>query len=164
MTRPSVSNVMSDDDLRQDSGTQHSQDLRIGTPERQRAVEALEAHLVAKRLDSAEYERRTEACELARTQGELLRIFDDLPAPHPELPSTAAPSDDPDDGDSPPVVVAGCLTLGLGMPVAIVLGIVYGAWWALAVPVAVSVVMTYVEHLRAGPPRHAGKDDSEQAQ
>jgi hypothetical protein len=43
---------------------------------------------------------------------------------------------------------AGCLTLGLGLPVAVVLGFVYGMWWALAVPVAVTVVMAYVEHLR----------------
>ena len=35
-----------------------SSELRIGTPERQRALEALEAHMTARRLDPTEYERR----------------------------------------------------------------------------------------------------------
>lgn len=34
------------------------------------------------------------------------------------------------------------------VPVAVVLGLVYGVWWTLAVPVAVTVAMAYVEHLR----------------
>ena len=152
--------MISADDLEPQGGTHHPADLRIGTPERQVAIEALEAHLIAKRLDSAEYERRVQGCELARTQAELLRIFEDLPAPHPQLPSAAAPSAEPEDsGDMPPVAVAGCLTLGLGTPVALVLGFVYGTWWALAVPVAVTVAMAYVEHLRAGPRRPAPEDD-----
>jgi hypothetical protein len=33
--------------------------------------------------------------------------------------------------------------------VAVVLGFVYGTWWALAVPVAVTVAMAYVEHVRS---------------
>lgn len=147
------------DDTEPAGGTHDSATLRIGTPERQVAVEALEAHLIAKRLDSAEYERRVEGCELARTQAELLQIFHDLPAPRPQLPSTAAPSAEPEDDESmPPVAVAGCLTLGLGVPVAVVLGFVYGTWWALVVPVAVAVAMSYVEHLRAGPRGHAPED------
>jgi Domain of unknown function (DUF1707) len=134
-------------------------DLRIGNPERQMAIEALETHLTAKRLNSAEYEQRIESCELARTQAELLRIFYDLPAPHPQLPSAAAQAAEPEDGDDiPPVAVTGCLTLGLGIPVAVVLGIAYGAWWALAVPVAVTVAMSYVALLRAEP-RGQGPED-----
>jgi hypothetical protein len=129
--------------------------LRIGNPERQMAIEALETHLTAKRLNSAEYEQRVESCELARTQAELLRVFYDLPMPHPQLPSAAAPSAELEDGDNiPPVAVAGCLTLGLGVPVAVVLGIVYGTWWALAVPVAVTVAMSYVALIRARPRDH----------
>ncbi len=148
--------MISADDTEPQGGTQGSADLRIGTPERQVALEALEAHLIAKRLDSAEYERRVEGCELARTQAELLRIFDDLPAPHPQLPSAADPPAEPDDGeDIPSVAWAGCLMLGLGLPVAVVLGFVYGTWWALAVPVAVTVAMSYGEHLRARSRGHA---------
>jgi hypothetical protein len=152
--------MISADDTEPEGGTHDIVDLRIGTPERQVAIEALEAHLIAKRLDSAEYERRVESCEVARTQAELLRIFDDLPAPHPQLPSTAVPSTEPEhDEDMPPVAMAGCLTLGLGVPVVAVLGFVYGTWWALAVPVGVTVVMAYVEHLRAEPRGRAPEHD-----
>ena len=134
-----------------------SADLRIGTPERQAAEDALEAHLIAKRLDPGEHDRRVAACRSARTRAELLGIFADLPLPHPEFPAVAAPPATEDD-DIPPAVVAGCLALGLGLPVAIVLGIVYGTWWALAVPVAVTVAMGYVEQLRTRPRRSAPDD------
>lgn len=127
---------------------QPSRDLRIGTPERQLAIEALQEHLAAKRLDPTEYEERVAAADRAHSQAEVLRLFDDLPAPHPRLPSAAVPAAADADEDMPAVAVAGCLTLGLGLPVAVVAGIVYGAWWALAVPVAVTVLMTYAEHLR----------------
>lgn len=127
-----------------------SPELRIGTPERRAAEEALEVHLSEKRLNSDEFDRRIEACEQASNQAELLRIFADLPAPHPEMPSSAVPSTELDD-DVPPVAVAGCLALGLGLPVAVVLGWVYGTWWALAVPVTATVAMAYIEHLRKPP-------------
>ncbi|GIJ23996.1 hypothetical protein Vlu01_46200 [Micromonospora lutea] len=47
----------------------------------------------------------------------------------------------------PPLAVAVCLALLLGLPVTVVLGFVYGAWWSLAVPVALSVALVYTEHL-----------------
>lgn len=133
-------------------------DRLIGTPERASAHQALEEHLVEKRFDPAEYERRLEATNLARTQSELLRVFADLPVPHPELPPAVAPPVVADDDEPPPVFFAGCLTLGLGLPVAVVLGFAYGIWWALAVPVAVTVAMTYIEHLRT--PRPPRRDES----
>ncbi|MEV4350984.1 DUF1707 domain-containing protein [Actinoplanes sp. NPDC049596] len=123
-------------------------DLLIGTPERDSAHEALEEHLAEKRLEPAEYEQRLEAVRAARTRSELLGIFADLPVPHPELPAATVPPAEPDDDLPPPIVVAGGLTLGLGLPVAVVLGFVYGAWWTLPVPVVATVVMAYVEHLR----------------
>ena len=123
-------------------------DPLIGTPERNSAREALEAHMIAKRLDPGEYERRVEAAQLARTQSELRRLFADLPVPHPVLPPAVTPPAEPEVEDAPAVFFAGCLTLVLGLPVAVVLGFVYGLWWTLAVPVAVTVAMAYVEHLR----------------
>ncbi|OJF14088.1 DUF1707 SHOCT-like domain-containing protein [Couchioplanes caeruleus] len=123
-------------------------EVLIGTPERNSAHEALEEHLIAKRLDSTEYERRVEASRLARTQSELLRLFADLPVPHPKLPVTVVPPAEPDQSVPPPVFFAGCLTLTLGLPVAVVLGFAYGVWWAIAVPVGVTVAMAYIEHLR----------------
>lgn len=123
-------------------------DLRIGTPEREDAKRALEAHLLARRLDEAELERRLTAVDAAVTRGELRMVFGDLPVPHPVLPAAApAPPTEPED-DMPPLAAAGCLALGLGVPVAVVLGFVYGAWWSLVVPVVVPVVLAYLEHLR----------------
>jgi Domain of unknown function (DUF1707) len=129
------------------NGTQPPDPL-VGTPERDSAQEALEEHLVAKRLDPSEYERRTEAAKLARTRSELLQLFADLPIPHPALPPTTPPPPGPEEDTPPPIFVAGCLTLALGLPVAVVLGFAYGVWWTLAVPVVVTVVMAYAEHLR----------------
>ncbi|MEU5790924.1 DUF1707 domain-containing protein [Micromonospora purpureochromogenes] len=135
-----------------------SPEVRIGTPERRAAEHALEVHLSDKRLDSAEFERRIAACEQASNRAELLRIFADLPAPYPELPSlTVTPTES--DEDVPPVAVAGCLALVLGLPVAVVLGWAYGAWWALAVPVAVTVAMAYIEHLRRPPGDPTARSD-----
>jgi hypothetical protein len=121
-------------------------DLRIGMPERGGARDALDVHLPAGRIDSAEYDHRWAACEQARSQADLFRIFVDLPAPHPELPGMPGRSTRPDE-DMPPLAIAICIALLLGLPVAVVLGFVYGAWWSLAVPVGVSVAMLYIEHL-----------------
>ncbi|MGC5022254.1 DUF1707 domain-containing protein [Micromonospora sp. DT47] len=121
-------------------------DLRIGAPEREAAREALDEHLAAERLGPAEHEQRWAACQAARTQSELLRIFVDLPAPHPDLPRSPGSSTDADE-DISPLGAAICLALLLGLPVAVVLGFVYGAWWSLAVPVALSVALLYTEHL-----------------
>jgi hypothetical protein len=126
-------------------------EVRIGTPERQAAEDALETHLHEHRLDATEFALRVEACQRARNRGELLRVFADLPVPHPELPPLTPTPPEPD-GDPPPAALAGCLTLGLGLPVAAVLGFVHGTWWTLAVPVAVSMAMTYVEQFRRPAP------------
>ena len=120
-------------------------DLRIGTPEREAARTVLDEHLEAERLTEAEYEERSAACDLARTESELLRVFADLPPPHPDLrPLTPPPNDDED-----PSVLGWTIgiALGFGLPVAVVMGVAYGAWWSLAVPVAVSVLLLYAEHL-----------------
>ncbi|GIG90410.1 DUF1707 SHOCT-like domain-containing protein [Plantactinospora endophytica] len=122
-------------------------DLRIGTPEREAAREALEEHLAADRLDHAEYEQRWAACRTARSQAELRQVFVDLPAPHPDLPEPPGPPSD-DNEDMPLIAVAICLALLLGLPVTVVLGFAYGIWWTLAVPVALSVALVYAEHLR----------------
>ncbi|MDQ7906309.1 DUF1707 domain-containing protein [Phytohabitans sp. ZYX-F-186] len=119
--------------------------LRVGTPEFDAAREALAEHVAAKRIDSAEAELRLEACKETRTQGELLRLFADLPEPHPDLPGLPPPlplrktGDDPD--DIPLYAAANILAILLGEPVAIVLAIVYDKWWLIAVPVAFCVLL-----------------------
>jgi hypothetical protein len=121
-------------------------DLRIGEPERAAARAALEEHVDAERLDEAEFHQRSAACDTARTRSELRQLFADLPAPHPDLSGGPAPSTAADEDVSLLGWTVG-LALLLGLPVAVVLGVVYGAWWSLAVPVGLSVVMLYAEHL-----------------
>ncbi|BCB77527.1 DUF1707 domain-containing protein [Phytohabitans flavus] len=119
--------------------------LRVGTPELDAAAEALAKHVGEKRIDSAEYERRMEAAKTTTTQGELLQIFADLPAPHPDLPGVPEPlplRKTGDGDDDIPIYAAACaLAILLGEPVAIVLAIVYDAWWLIAIPVAFCVLL-----------------------
>jgi hypothetical protein len=120
--------------------------LRVGRPEFTAARDALGEHVEQGRIDSAEFERRMEAVKATTTQGELLRVFADLPAPHPDLPGLPPPlllrpSGDGGPDDMPLYGVACVLAMLLGEPVAVVLGIVYGWWWSLAVPVAFCVLL-----------------------
>ncbi|MFC7550188.1 DUF1707 domain-containing protein [Plantactinospora sp. GCM10030261] len=122
-------------------------ELRIGTPERARAEDALAEHLAAKRIDPAEFERRVAACRAAGTRSELMALFADLPAPHP---SFAEPSDGtapgteatkPTSSDSKlwnNVVFYGLLLFYSWLTLNAVA--IWG-WWALLVmPVALAVV------------------------
>ncbi|MCP3800438.1 DUF1707 domain-containing protein [Allokutzneria sp. A3M-2-11 16] len=58
-------------------------DVRIGDVERADAQRLLNEHLTAGRLTPEEYGDRATQAAGARTQGDLLRLFTDLPAPHP---------------------------------------------------------------------------------
>jgi hypothetical protein len=136
-------------------------DLLVGAPERNSAQEVLEVHLVEKRLEPAEYERRVESAKQAHMQSELLRLFVDLPQPHPTLPTVTVPPAAPADEEPAPIFLAGCLMLALGLPVAVVLGFAYGIWWVLAVPVTATVAMAYIEHLRTAG-RERASDSSSQ--
>ena len=60
-----------------------NRDLRIGTVEREQAVQQLAEHLSAGRLELAEFEERVTAAYAARTAGQLAALFRDLPAPVP---------------------------------------------------------------------------------
>ena len=57
--------------------------MRIGTPERDAAVAALDTHWHAGRLDPGEHERRTTLAKAARTRTELDALFADLPTGWP---------------------------------------------------------------------------------
>jgi Domain of unknown function (DUF1707) len=63
-----------------------SDEVRIGTAERESAAKALNAHLEAGRLGVEEYADRSATAANAVTAKELSALFTDLPAPHPELP------------------------------------------------------------------------------
>ena len=80
--------------------------VRIGTPERNAAVAALDTHWHAGRLDPGEHERRTTLAKAARTRTELDALFADLPdrvaprvpAPGHEVVQGPAPAVRPDAG------------------------------------------------------------------
>jgi hypothetical protein len=62
--------------------------LRIGTAERESAARALNAHLEAGRLGVEEYADRSALAADATVASEIVELFTDLPAPHPDLPTT----------------------------------------------------------------------------
>lgn len=55
---------------------------RIGNAERQQAMDALDVHMSAGRLDPDEYGERVGKASVARTTADLEPLFADLPAPH----------------------------------------------------------------------------------
>jgi hypothetical protein len=66
--------------------------VRVGDQERNAALEALGEHLSAGRLDLDEYGERSAEVTTARTVADLEALFDDLPAPHPQLSGWALPA------------------------------------------------------------------------
>lgn len=65
--------------------------LRVGDVERDDAAHALGEHYAVGRLDRAEYDERLEAVFSARTQGDLMAVFRDLPQSRPALAPRPAP-------------------------------------------------------------------------
>lgn len=69
--------------------------LRVGDSERYAAVDALGEHYVAGRLDAEEHQQRCGQALQARTGADLMRLFADLPLPHPDLLPAVASSPRP---------------------------------------------------------------------
>lgn len=65
-------------------------DLRISDTEREDAISKLGEHLSVGRLDVDEYGERTARVAAAKTRGELLALFQDLPDPRPSFGNTLA--------------------------------------------------------------------------
>ena len=125
-------------------------DIRISSAERDDAIAALAVHRSSGRLTHDEYTDRSRRAQEARTREELEALFDDLPAPHPDLSAAVSPR-------PPPVVnpewpggrsgtrasrvmdVIGVLSLLVGLPVAIVFTAVAGLWWTFLVVLGVGV-------------------------
>ena len=71
-----------------------SPQLRISDQNRESALSALGEHMSAGRIDIDEYGERSARITAAKTRGELVDIFADLPAPHPQyedVPQAVAP-------------------------------------------------------------------------
>ncbi|WP_086821149.1 DUF1707 domain-containing protein [Allokutzneria sp. NRRL B-24872] len=126
--------------------------LRVGDTEREAAVQALGKHFTAGRLDVDEYGERTAKVTTARTQGELLAVFADLPEPHPDLSglvprSATAPAVVEDAGDELDVpdqskaqrITAGVMAVSW---VAVVpLFFLLGTWMVFLAPLALSLFL-----------------------
>ncbi|MBB5893493.1 DUF1707 SHOCT-like domain-containing protein [Kutzneria kofuensis] len=126
-----------------------SPDMRIGDTEREQALAALGEHMSAGRLDIDEYGERSARVTTARTRGELVALFADLPDPKPAFgaPAPAPPASAP----APPAKVASAeVSRRTGMkvsmasiaaaswPVGIAVGLFLHQWEFMAVPVLLS--------------------------
>lgn len=68
-------------------------EVRVGNPERDRAIALLGEHLAAGRLDVAEFDDRCARVAAARYWSDIRPLFDDLPDPRPvDTPSEKQPA------------------------------------------------------------------------
>lgn len=66
-------------------------DLRISDTEREQAVRMLGEHMSDGRLDVDEFGERSARAAAAKTRGELVALFTDLPSPRPTFGAAVAP-------------------------------------------------------------------------
>ncbi len=121
-------------------------DLRVGSVERQRALDLLADHFEAGRLDSHEYEDRRGRAGDAVTRRELDAVFTDLPGVE-RREASAAPV--PGHATSAPEKTdhgrRKALVMGLAPFVALAGFFLTGTWlWFLLIPAA-GVVMRYLD-------------------
>lgn len=64
--------------------------MRLSDTERDEAIKALSEHVRTGRLDLDEYGTRSAKVTAAKTRGELVPLFADLPPPHPDVLTNGA--------------------------------------------------------------------------
>ncbi|WP_433606204.1 DUF1707 SHOCT-like domain-containing protein [Prescottella agglutinans] len=69
-------------------------EIRIGTAEREHALEALSRHFSDGRLTITEFDERSGQITAATTRGQLDKVFADLPALAPPAPAKVSPEAD----------------------------------------------------------------------
>ncbi|QFZ23261.1 DUF1707 SHOCT-like domain-containing protein [Saccharothrix syringae] len=94
-------------------------EIRIGDAEREQALELLGTHLGEGRLTVDEFGERSARVATARTRGDLLALFADLPAPRPRFAQVA-----PLPGAGRGVLRFEPWLTGAALPVAIVVSVV----------------------------------------
>lgn len=122
-------------------------ELRIGDTERESALAALGEHMSEGRLDIDEYGERTAKVAASKTRGELLALFDDLPAPHPAFGGISAAAPPPSQPAEPnPAQPARAVRRGyralvpLTAVIAVALFLLVHTWLVFLLPAAVLVV------------------------
>ena len=78
-----------------------SAEIRVGDTEREAAMTALGEHMSLGRLDVDEYGERSAKVAAAKTRGELLEVFTDLPDPRPVFGTNQALRQAPQYGGAP---------------------------------------------------------------
>ncbi|WP_019932996.1 DUF1707 domain-containing protein [Nocardia sp. BMG111209] len=112
-----------------------SPDIRIGTAEREQAMQRLSDHFAAGRLSVAEFDERSGVVAAAVTRGDLAKVFTDLPEPVVAPPVSAGPVQRRPGGPRPEVVVP---AVGIAVVLAVVLFLATHLWfWFLLIPVIV---------------------------
>ena len=125
-------------------------EIRVSSAERDDAVAALGVHRSSERLTQAEYDDRRRRAAQARSRSEIEALFDDLPAPHPDLSGAVSPRPravvNPEwpggresTRTSRVMDVIGVLSLLVGLPLAIVLTATMGMWWTFLIVLGVGV-------------------------
>jgi hypothetical protein len=126
-------------------------EIRVSSVERDDAIAALDVHRSSGRLTQEQYENRVERAIRAQTRAELEALFDDLPAPHPDLSAAVSPRPAPVVHPEWPggrastrasriMDAIGVLSLLAGLPVAIVLTAAQGMWWTFLIVLGVAVI------------------------
>ena len=114
-------------------------DIRIGTAEREQALDLLSEHFAAGRLTVTEFDERSGIVSAATTRSELVPVFADLPGNY-QAPGTAplsmvTPPDAPAERGFNPDWSGRVMAV---VPIlAVILFFVTGTWlWFLAIPLA----------------------------
>lgn len=126
-------------------------EIRVSSAEREDAVAALGVHRSSGRLTHEQFEDRVQRAARAETRAEIEALFDDLPAPHPDLSAAVSPRPAPVVNPEWPggrastrasrvMDAIGVLALLAGLPVAIVLTAAQGMWWTFLIVLGVAVV------------------------
>lgn len=71
---------------------EYQRDIRVSDTEREDALTKLGAHMTEGRLTIDEYGDRTAKVATAKTRGDVLALFEDLPEPRPAFGRPASPA------------------------------------------------------------------------
>jgi len=114
--------------------TEHQRaNIRVSDTEREDALGKLGQHMTEGRLDIEEYGERTAKVATAKTRGEVLDLFDDLPDPRPTFGRPA-----------PPPAMAGPRTVSVGQRVAPVLIPIAAVMLAMALTFALRMPIFFL--------------------
>jgi hypothetical protein len=125
--------------------------VRIGTTEREEAIQALGEHLAQGRLDVTEYDQRCALVVAAKTRADLAAVFDDLPDPNPlrlaqptPLPVAvpAHPLIQNEQKNRTTAVVVGAVVFAVAAIVTVTA--ILGEWWALIPALLIIAVLAMV--------------------